>query len=562
MLFAHPVLAAPGDKEASQGINAARGGFCKRAIPLLESAESQRHRPSSAVALADCHAKQGKLLKASEIYHSVASEKKEPGYTARDVAAITSAKKKAAQTDARIPTLVVKPVEPYEGLVVEINGEAIGDPSTPQRFDPGAPLVVVARADGHEETSQKITLKEKQRREIKLRLKPKPGATKSPQKPVATKAPEKKPPQRPVATKAPEKKPPQRPVATKAPEKKPPQRPVATKAPEKKPPQKPVATKAPEKKPPQKPVATKAPEKKPPQKPVATKAPEKKPPQKPAATEAPPGPPRRAEAPAEGKPGAGQVAERPVEMPEPTPPPRRKQRDVWLGAGFQGFFIPRIAFQLFGEGGRDVLVPGGDIALSTRLGQHFDLVFSVAYARFWMPETPFKPKGHPDTDYEIVESDLQALQAGARLVWNVPLDRDEVFAFRLGAGLGVGWTFLGDLHRTQAYPGDAVPGDPSTFVPGDPYRYKKCRAPNDPAGSFRYCNQLDYDADHYPGYVEPSWFTRPKGRPQGLKPVVYPWLVLPEIGLALRPWDRVAFDLRVGASVTGVLGGLGFRVAL
>ncbi|WP_437639080.1 hypothetical protein [Sorangium sp. So ce854] len=538
MLFAHPALAAPGDKEANQGINAARGGFCKRAIPLLESAESERHRPSSAVPLADCYAKQGELLKASEIYHSVASEKKEPGYTARDVAAITSAKKKAAQIDARIPTLVVKPVEPYEGLVVEINGEAIGDPSTPQRFDPGVPLVVVARADGHEETSQKITLKEKQRREIKLRLKPKPGATKSPQKPVATKPPEKKPP-----------------------EKKPPQKPVAKKPPEKKPAQKPVATRPPEKKPPQKPVATRPPEKKPPQKPVATRPPEKKPPQKPVATDARPGPPRRAEAPAEGKPRAGEVAERPVEMPEPTPPPRRKQRDVWLGAGFQGFFIPQIAFQLLGEGGRDVLVPGGDIALSTRLGR-FDLVFSVAYARFWMPETPFKPKGHPDTDYEIVESDLQALQAGARLLWNVPLDRDEVFSFRLGAGLGVGWTFLGDLHRTQAYPGDAVPGDPSTFVPGDPYRYKKCRAPNDPAGSFRYCNQLDYDADHYPGYVEPSWFTRPKGRPQGLKPVVYPWLVLPEIGLALRPWDRVAFDLRVGASVTGVLGGLGFRVAL
>ncbi|WP_437691977.1 hypothetical protein [Sorangium sp. So ce176] len=476
VLFAHPALAAPGDKEANQGINAAKGGFCKRAIPLLESAESQRHRPSSAVPLADCYAKQGELLKASEIYHAVASEKKERGYTARDVAAITSAKKKAAQTDARIPTLVVKPVEPYEGLVVEINGEAIGDPSTPQRFDPGVQLVVVARAEGHEESSQKITLKEKQRREIKLRLKPKPAATKPP---------EKKPPPRPVATKPPEKKPPPRPVATKPPEK-----------------------------------------------------------------------------PAEGEPGAGEVAERPVEMPEPTAPPRRRQRDVWLGAGFQGFFIPQIAFQLLGEGGRNVFVPGGDIALSTRLGGRFDLVFSVAYARFQMPETPFKPKGHPDTDYEIVESDLQALQAGARLVWNIPLDRDEVFAFRLGAGIGVGWTFLGDLYRTQAYPADAVPGDPSSFVPGDPYRYKKCRGPNDPAGSFRYCNQLDYDADHYPGYVEPSWFTRPSGKPQGLKPVVYPWLVLPEIGLALRPWDRVAFDLRVGASVTGLLGGLGMRVAL
>ncbi|WP_437535402.1 hypothetical protein WME79_14320 [Sorangium sp. So ce726] len=523
-LLAPPVFAGPGDKEANQGMNAARGGFCKRAIPLLESAESQRHRPSSAVPLADCYVKQGELLKASEIYHKVASEKKAPGYNGRDVAAITSAKKKAAQLDARIPTLVVTSAEPYEGLVVEIDGEVISEPSAPHRFDPGKVLVIVARAEGHEEATQKITLKEKQRREIKLRLKPKPGAKKPPEKPVA-----KKPPEKPVA-----EKPPEKPVA-------------------KKPPEKPVAKKPPGKKPPEKPVAKKPPGKKPPEKPVAKKPPEKK-------------PPRAAEKPAEDTPrvatGADERPKPAVEMPEPTPPSPRRQRDVWLGAGFQGFFIPQLMFELLGEGGRDVLVPGGDISLSTRLGRRFDLVFSVAYARFRMQETPFKPKGHPDTDYEIVESDLQALQAGVRLVWNIPLDRDELFAFRVGAGLGVGWTFMGDLYRTQAYPGDAVPGDPGSFVPGDPYRYVKCRGPNNPIGSFRYCNQLDYDADHYPGYVEPSWFTRPKGRPQGLRPLVYPWLVLPEIGLALRPWDRVAFDLRVGASVTGVLGGLGIRFAL
>ncbi|XXX80538.1 hypothetical protein WMF30_17395 [Sorangium sp. So ce134] len=531
VLFAHAALAAPGDKEANQGINAARGGFCKRAIPLLESAESQRHRPSSAVPLADCYVKQGELVKASEIYHTVASEKKEPGYSAKDVAAITSAKKKAAQLDARIPTLVVAPAEPYEGLVVEVNGEAISDPSTPQRFDPGKQLVVVARAEGHEELSQKITLKEKQRRELKLRLKPKPGA-KPPPKPVAAKPPEKKPPEK----KPPEKKPPEKPAATAPPAKKPPA-PVAKKPPAKKPPA-PVAKKPPAKKPPA-PVAKKPPAKRPPE-----------PPEKPAEDE-----PRVAA-------GPDEKAKPPVEMPEPTPPPAsRKQRNVWLGAGFRGFFVPQVMFELFGEGGRHAFFPGGDVSLSTRLGR-FDLVFSVAYARFQLPATPFLPNGHPDTDYEIIESDLQALQADARLVWNIPLDRDERFAFRVGAGLGVGWMFMGELYRTQAYPGDAVPGDQSTFVPGDPYRYKKCRGPNNPEGSFRYCNQLDYDADHYPGYTEPSWFTRPKGKPQGLKPVVYPWLLFPELGLSFRPWDRVAFDLRIGASVTGPLGALGIRFAL
>ncbi|KYF47209.1 hypothetical protein BE04_31345 [Sorangium cellulosum] len=603
VLFAHAALAAPGDKEANQGINAARGGFCKRAIPLLESAEGQRHRPSSAVPLADCYAKQGELLKASEIYHTVASEKKEPGYTGRDVVAITSAKKKAAQLDARIPTLVVTPAEPYAGLVVEINGEAIGDPSTPQRFDPGKPLSVAARAEGYEELSQKITLKEKQRRELKLRLKPKPGAAKPAEKPAAAKPPEKKPAEKPAAAKPPEKKPAEKPAAAKPPEKKPAEKPAAAKPPEKKPAEKPAAAKPPEKKPAEKPAAAKPPEKKPAEKPAAAKPPEKKPAEKPAAAKPPEKKPvakkpaekkpqksvakkpaekkptkpvakKPPEKPAEDEPrvaaGPDEKAKPQVEMPEPTPPDEmpaptppagRKQRNVWLGAGFRGFFVPQVMFELFGEGGRHAFFPGGDVSLSTRLGR-FDLVFSVAYARFRLQETPFLPNGHPDTDYEIIESDLQALQADARLVWNIPLDRDERFAFRVGAGLGVGWMFMGELYRTQAYPGDAVPGDQSTFVPGDPYRYKKCRGPNNPEGSFRYCNQLDYDADHYPGYAEPSWFTRPKGKPQGLKPVVYPWLLFPELGLSFRPWDRVAFDLRVGASVTGPLGALGIRFAL
>ncbi|WP_437680599.1 hypothetical protein [Sorangium sp. So ce131] len=521
VLLAYPALAGPGDKEANQGINAAKGGFCKRAIPLLESAEEQRHRPSSAVPLADCYAKQGELLKAAEIYQTVANEKKEPGYTARDVVAITSAKKKAAALDARIPTLVVAPAEPYEGLEVEVNGEVISDPSTPHRFDPGVPLVVVARAEGYEESSQKVVLKDKQRRELKLRLKPKPGA-----KPPAEK--------KPVETKPPaEKKPPveKKPVEKKPVEKKP----VEKKPVEKKPVEK-------------KPVEKKPVEKKPP----AEKKPVEK---KPAAEKKPPSGPDKS---AEAKPRPGDQPLVEPTKPEPLAPVRR---NVWLGAGFQGFFIPTLAFNLFGEGGRNVLVPGGDVSLTAKIGR-LDLVFSIAYARFKMDDTPFKPNGHPDTDYEIIASDLQTLQASARFLWNIPLDRNELFSFRLGAGVGAGWTFLGDLYRTQAYPGNAFPGDPSTFVPGDPYGYVKCRGPNNPEGSFRYCNQLDYDADHYPGYVEPSWFTRPRGRPQGLKPVVYPWLVLPEVGLTFRPGSRVAFDLRVGASVTGLLGGLGLRFAL
>ena len=108
--------------------------------------------------------------------------------------------------------------------------------------------------------------------------------------------------------------------------------------------------------------------------------------------------------------------------------------------------------------------------------------------------------------------------------------------------------FLGDLTRTQAFP--------SGFKPGDPYTYQKCNGPNDPRGSFRYCNTLDKDAAHYDGYAEPSWFNG------GIRPLIFPWLVLPELGFTWKPTPSIAVDLEGGVTLSGFLTGLGVRVGL
>src|SRR4029078_13224649 len=92
----------------------------------------------------------------------------------------------------------------------------------------------------------------------------------------------------------------------------------------------------------------------------------------------------------------------------------------------------------------------------------------------------------------------QALRQTGSLIWNVQMDSLGRFHFRIGAGIGVGWMFAGDLGRTQAYPQWGPWDDPASYV--------KCSGPNSPAGQFRCCNQLDKDADHYNGYTEPSWF--------------------------------------------------------
>jgi hypothetical protein len=120
--------------------------------------------------------------------------------------------------------------------------------------------------------------------------------------------------------------------------------------------------------------------------------------------------------------------------------------------------------------------------------------------------------------------------------------------FRVGGAVGIGWMALGDMTRVQSYPANGMPGDPATYL--------KCRGPNDPMGTYRYCNALDKDATHYPGYTEPDWFHG------GVRPALFPWLVVPQLGLSFRPSPTFAIDLDTGVSISGFLTSLGFRVRL
>jgi hypothetical protein len=208
--------------------------------------------------------------------------------------------------------------------------------------------------------------------------------------------------------------------------------------------------------------------------------------------------------------------------------------------------IPEALFGLFGDGGTTVFVPGGAVTFTLDLGSP-ELVFALGYASYAMGETAFKPSDTPDTDYEILESDMGALAATVDVMWTVPFDDEARWALRFGGSVGVGWMFHGDLTRTQAYPPSGRAGDPDD--------YHKCNGPNDPVGSFRYCNQLDADADHYDGYSEPNWFAG------GSRPLIFPWLALP-VGVRYRPLETLALDLEAGVSIVGVVMTFGARFGL
>jgi hypothetical protein len=409
-LSSGPARAAPGDAETRKGLALAKQGQCKEAIPVLSEAEDARHRPSTALVLADCYAKTKDLITASDLYHALADEPPSRSHTAADRAAIKAAARKAQDTDARIPVIKFEVPAEYQGVEVTVNERKVEDLKAPLRVLPDVETTIVMRARGRQDHVEKIQLGEGEQLVMTVGLDPL-----SPSKG---------------------------------------------------------------------------------DKPAATRA----------------------------------------------ASPR-----MWIGAGYRGYVIPRFVMNIFGDGGRTALVPGGRVTL-TRPAGGIELAFSLGYAGYFVPAMPFKPKGTPDTEYEIVESNLQSLELTMDILWDVPLDRAGRFHLRVGGGMGIGYTFLGNLYRTQAYP--------SSLQPGDPYQYKKCLGPNDPPGSFRYCNQLDKDANHYNGFTEPSWFQG------GARPLLYPWFALPELGLSFRPTPRLAIDLAGALSLSGFMTSIDARFAL
>lgn len=402
-LLTTSTAAASPEGDARKGLALARKGDCVEALPLLESAEGARHRPETAVALADCYVKLGALTNAKVLYDVVALETPERSHTRADRNALASARKKLKDVEARIPTLAFTIPAEYRDVVLKVNGDVIDNPTDPHPFDPDDDLVITISAKDRKTRQETITLAERERRVFSVEL---------------------------------------------------------------------------------------------------------------------------------DKAGAA-------------PTPASKEPRHFLGANYRGYIVPSFLTNIFGEGGRTFVVPGAGISY-TRVTGALEVTFSADYASFHMGPTPFKPFDTPDTEYEIVESDLASLHATVELRWSKPLDAQQRIRLRIGGGVGIGVMPFGNLYRTQAYPASLVPGDPYTYLP--------CQAPNDPPGSFRYCNQLDKDADRYPGYTEPSMFNG------GVRPILYPWVALPIVGLSFRPTARVAIDVDIAPSIAGLFTSAGVRV--
>lgn len=218
----------------------------------------------------------------------------------------------------------------------------------------------------------------------------------------------------------------------------------------------------------------------------------------------------------------------PVELPNKT--------YLFVGARYRAIILPKFMMNLFGSGGKTLLVHGVGPEFAIRKNA-FEYNLSIWYAGYGMDPTAFKAKDDPATSWEIVESRLKSIFITADFMWSQDFSPEFALNYGLGGGFGI---IFGDLYRTQAYKG--ANGNDNT---GE--GFVKCAGPSNPDPN--YCGPLS-DNNHYNGYTEPSWSGG------GSKPIIFPWLAL-QTGFRYKPHRNFVARFDAGFGTSGFFLGLG-----
>jgi hypothetical protein len=220
----------------------------------------------------------------------------------------------------------------------------------------------------------------------------------------------------------------------------------------------------------------------------------------------------------------------PVELPGKT--------YMFVGARYRAIILPKFMMNLFGDGGKTVLVNGFGPEFAFRKNA-FEYNLSIWYAGYGMDDTPFKSKTDGVNAWELVSSHLKSIFITSDFLWSQDFSPEFALNYGMGGGFGI---IFGDLNRIQAKPGSAA-ADGNTGA-----GFVRCTGPGDTA----YC---DNSNNHYANYTEPSWANG------GSKPILFPWFVL-QTGLRYKPHKNFAARLDAGFGTSGFFLGLGLDYGL
>ena len=225
----------------------------------------------------------------------------------------------------------------------------------------------------------------------------------------------------------------------------------------------------------------------------------------------------------------------PVELPGKT--------YMFVGARYRAIIVPKFMMNLFGDGGKTVVVHGFGPEFAFRKNA-FEYNLSAWFASYSMSDTPFKAKDDGANAWELVNSQLKTIFLTADFLWSQDFSPEFSLNYGLAGGFGI---VFGDLLRVQAKPGAGA--DLNT---GE--GFVRCSGPGDVTrtGDPSFCDDSN---KHYANYPEKSWADG------GSKPILFPWFVL-QTGLRYKPHKNFAARFDAGFGTSGFFLGLGLDYGL
>lgn len=281
-------------------------------------------------------------------------------------------------------------------------------------------------------------------------------------------------------------------------------------------------------------------------------------------------PPPKKEEPAKPPPEEPKAEAKPAEPPAAAPEPKAaatveppaEQWDItdvaeapgknytFIGLRYRGNIVPKFMMNLFVDEGKTIYSNSVGIELDLRK-DGFSLIPALTFTELGTGDIIFKEKNSNEIagNYSLVNSSMKVMYATADLLWSTPISKH--FAFEYGAGFGLGVVF-GDLVNNWVRYDDNGP-----LQADSGRRFSPCvtAAPMPGTG----CNRADHqnsDVDKVGNYTEKSWLDG------GSKPVIFPWISVPQFGIRYKPVKNFVGRLGIGFSLTGFWFGLSGQYGL
>ena len=213
---------------------------------------------------------------------------------------------------------------------------------------------------------------------------------------------------------------------------------------------------------------------------------------------------------------------------------------LFIGARYRGNIIPQFMLNLFVDKGATIYSNTIGFELDKRK-DGFSIIPALSFTEYGTGDILFKEKNSKDIpgNYSFVNSSMKAIYATVDLLWSTKISKNVDFEY--GAGLGLGIVF-GSLANNWVY------RDPKGALGG----FSKCQTEGQ-GGPGKGCNKADHqnaETAKVGDYTEKSWFDG------GAKPVLFPWISVPQIGLRFKPVKQFEGRLGLGFALTGFWFGL------